>query len=62
MRLIDGTRIRVHVLTVLDDHSRCVLAARVAKAENTEAAISVVSQAVAKWGLADRFRFDRGST
>ncbi len=62
VRLIDGTRIRVWVLSILDDHSRFVLAAIVAKAEDTEAAISVVAKAVKKWGLADRFQFDRGSS
>jgi transposase InsO family protein len=61
VRLIDGTRIWVHVLTTLDDHSRAVLAAVVAKEEDTEAAITVFDKAVAKWGLADRFQFDKGS-
>jgi len=61
VRLLDGTRVQVWVLSVLDDHSRAVLAALVAKAEDIQAAISVVAKAVAKWGLADRFQFDRGS-
>lgn len=61
VRFIDGTRIEVTVLSVLDDHSRAVLAAVVAVTEDTEAAITVTSQAIAKWGLADRFQFDRGS-
>jgi hypothetical protein len=29
--------------------------------EDIEAAVTVTSQAIAKWGLADRFQFDRGS-
>jgi len=61
VRMTDGTRINVHVLSVLDDYSRNVLAARVASAESEEAAISVFEQAVGKWGLADRFQFDGGS-
>lgn len=49
------------MLTILDDHSRSVLAALIAKEEDIEAAITVLCKAVAKWGLADRFQFDRGS-
>jgi len=61
VRLVDGTRIQVYVLSVLDDYSRAILAAVVANAEDTEAAIAVVIKAIAKWGVADRFQFDRGS-
>ena len=61
VRLVDGTRVEVKVLSILDDHSRAVLAAIIAAAEDTEAAIAVTSKAIAKWGLADRFQFDRGS-
>lgn len=61
VRLEDGVRIRVHVLSILDDHSRAILAAVVARSESTEAAIAVFEKAVLKWGLADRFQFDRGS-
>ena len=61
VRLQDGTRIDVHVLSILDSYSRAILAVHVAPAENTEAAICVFEKAVAKWGFADRFQFDRGS-
>jgi transposase InsO family protein len=61
VRFVDGTRVYVHVLSILDDHSRAVLAGVVAKQEDTEAAIRVFDKAVLKWGLADRFQFDRGS-
>jgi len=61
VRLKDGARIRPHVLSILDDHSRAVLAAVVARSESTEAAIAVFEKAALKWGLADRFQFDRGS-
>lgn len=61
VRLLDGARIRVHVLSILDDCSRAILAVLVALSESSEAAISVFEKAVAKWGLADRFQFDLGS-
>jgi transposase InsO family protein len=54
-------RVLVHVLSVLDDHSRYVLAAQLASCESEAAAIGVFEQAVGKWGLADRFQFDAGS-
>lgn len=61
VRLKDGARVYVHVFSILDDYSRYVLAARIATAANTEAALAVFERAVAKWGLADRFQFDQGS-
>ena len=54
-------RIRVHVLSVLDDYSRAILAARVSAAESTDAAIAVFQMAVERWGLPERMQFDRGS-
>ena len=50
-------RVAVHVLTILDDHSRYVLGVVVACTECTEAAIRVLEKAAAKWGLAERFQF-----
>jgi putative transposase len=61
VRLKDGTRIEVHVLSVLECYSRSILAVHVAPAEDTEATICVFEKAVAKWGFAERFQFDRGS-
>jgi putative transposase len=61
VRFVDGMRAQVHVLTVLDDHSRNALAAVVAGAEDAAAAVTVFEKAVSKWGIADRFQFDRGS-
>lgn len=49
MRLVDGTRAEVKVLSVLVNHSRAVLAAVVAMAEDVEAAVTVTSKAIAKW-------------
>ena len=62
MRLKDGGRIAVHVLSILDDYSRAILAVLVALAENIVAAIRVFQKAAAKYGLPDRFQFDRGSS
>lgn len=56
-----GGSLHVHVLSVLDDFSRAILACVVALAENTEATVKVFKKAVLRWGLADRFQFDRGS-
>jgi len=61
VRLKAGGRVHVHVLSILDDYSRYVLAACIAAAANTKAALRVFETAVAKWGLADRFQFDLGS-
>lgn len=61
VRLMDGTRVQVHVLSVLDDHSRALLGAVIANAEDTAATIRVIEKAVLKWGLPDRMQFDRGS-
>lgn len=59
--VIDGHRVLVHVLSVIDDYSRAILAARVAASESTEAAIDVFQTAAEQWGLPDRMQFDRGS-
>ena len=61
VHLKDGGSVSVHVLSVLDDYSRAILACVVALAENIEATIRVFQKAVLRWGLADRFQFDRGS-
>lgn len=61
VRLKDGGRIAVHVLSILDDFSRAILAVLVALGETVEAAIGVFQKAAAIYGLPDRFQFDRGS-
>jgi len=61
VRLVSGKTVQVHVLTVLDDHTRHVLAAVVALGEDTAAAVRAFCLAVAKYGLPDRMQFDRGS-
>ena len=59
--LINGQTIRVHVLSILDDFSRYILAAIIAAAENIEAAVRVFRLAASKWGIALRMQFDRAS-
>lgn len=55
------TSVRVHVLSVLDDHTRAVLAPHVAQSEDAKAAITVFQKAAARYGLPERMQFDRGS-
>jgi len=59
--LQSGVAIRLHVLSVLDDHSRSILGAIVASGETTEAAITVFQKAALRYGLPQRMQFDRGS-
>ena len=59
--LINGQTIRVHVLSILDDFSRYILAAIIAAAENIAAAVRVFRLAASKWGIAERMQFDRAS-
>lgn len=59
--LINGQTVRVHVLSILDDFSRYILAAIIAAAENIEAAVRVFRLAASKWGIALRMQFDRAS-
>jgi hypothetical protein len=61
VRLRSGDVIRVHVLSVLDDHSRAILAALVAPGEDTVATIAVFQKAALRYGLPERMQFDRGS-
>jgi len=61
VRFTDGTRRRVHVLSVLDDYSRYVLAAVTSPTESMPGTVRALRQAIARFGLADRMQFDRGS-
>jgi putative transposase len=61
VRFVNGQSVRAHVLTVLDDHSRAVLAAHIANSEDTVAAITAFAKAAARYGLPGRMQFDRGS-
>ncbi|MFQ5426164.1 MAG: DDE-type integrase/transposase/recombinase [Gaiellales bacterium] len=59
--LTDRTHRRVHVLSILDDYSRYVCAALIARGEDIPATVRVARTAIAKFGLPDRFQYDRGS-
>jgi transposase InsO family protein len=61
VRLMSGEVALVHVLTILDDFSRAVLAAVISLAEDTDAVIRVFQRAAERFGLCDRMQFDRGS-
>jgi transposase InsO family protein len=61
VHLVCGESVRAHVITVLDDHSRAVLAAHIANSESTVAAIAAFAKAAARYGLPERMQFDRGS-
>jgi len=61
VRLVAGGSVRVHVVSVLDDYSRAILAAHVAGAEDTAATISAFCKAAARYGLPGRMQFDRGA-
>ncbi len=54
--LINGKTLRVHVLSILDDFSRYILAAIIAPAENIAAAVRVFRLAASKWGIALRMQ------
>lgn len=57
----DGRHRRLHVLSVLEDFSRSILAVIIAASENLAAAVRVLRLALSKYGLPERFQFDRGS-
>jgi transposase InsO family protein len=61
VRFKNGDVLHLHVLTVIDDFSRCVLACVVAREEDLTATVRVFEAAVLRWGLPERIQFDRGS-
>lgn len=61
VRFADGTHRAVHVLSILDDFSRFVLACIIALAENIAASVRVTRMAIERFGLPTRMQFDRGS-
>lgn len=52
---------RVHVLSIIDDYSRYILASVVSRGEDTAAAVRVIRLALDTYGLPERMQFDRGS-
>jgi transposase InsO family protein len=61
VRLKSGVRINFHVLTILDDASRDVLAAIVAPTPDLAAAVRVFRLAAKRWGLPNLLYADRAS-
>jgi transposase InsO family protein len=59
--LTSGVKIDFHVLTVLEDVSRAVLAAIVTLSPDLAAAVRVLRLAARRWGLCHRFYADRAS-
>jgi transposase InsO family protein len=58
---IGGSSQRIHVLSVIDDFSRFILAAVAAAGETIAAAVRVTMLALRKYGVPGRMQFDRGS-
>jgi transposase InsO family protein len=61
VRMADGRRRKVCVLSIQDAFSRCILAACIAPSESLASAVVVTRRAIARWGVAERFQMDRGS-
>ena len=61
VRLTNGDWLEFHVITVLDDMSRSVLAAVIVLTPDLRAAVRVFRLAAKRWGLPDRIYADRAS-
>jgi len=61
VKLKDKTVLGIHVLTILDDATRAILAIFVALSPNLHAAVAVFRRAAQRWGLPDRLYADRAS-
>lgn len=61
VRLLSGITLLVHVLSILDDASRAVLAALVALSPTLAVAVLAFRRAALRWGLPDRAYADRAS-
>jgi transposase InsO family protein len=61
VRLVNGREILVHVLSILDDATRAVLAALVTSSVDLGAAVRTYRLAVLRWGLPKRLYADRAS-
>lgn len=61
VRLISKKTLIFHILTVLDDASRAVLAALVVLSPNLSAAVRVIRRALKRWGLPNKIYVDRAS-
>lgn len=61
VKLADGKKIAVHVLTILDDFSRATLAWLVTPSPDLRSAIEVFRSAARRWGLPHKFYADCAS-
>jgi len=61
VRMADGKRRKVCVLSVLEAFSRYILAVVIAPSESLASAVAVTRRAIARWGVAERYQMDRGS-
>lgn len=59
--LESGAIVKVHVLSIIDDATRAVLAARVVESPTMAEAVRVFREAVQRWGLCAQFYADRAS-
>lgn len=59
--LVSGKKLVFHILTILDDASRAVLAAIIALTPDLAAAVRVFRLAASRWGLPGRLYADRAS-
>jgi putative transposase len=60
-RFIDGRKLRLQILSILDDATRFILRALVVPSESMYAAVTVFKQAGERYGLPAKFYADRGS-
>lgn len=61
VRLTSGETVSVHVLSVLDDATRAILAALVVPSPDLGAAVRTFQQAALRWGLPEKLYADRAS-
>jgi putative transposase len=61
VRLVSGIELVFHVLSILDDATRAVLAAIVVATPDLAAAVRVFRMAALRWGLPDQLYADRAS-
>ncbi len=61
VRLASREELKVHVLSILDDATRAILAALVVPSPDLGAAVRTFQQAALRWGLPERLYADRAS-
>lgn len=61
VRFHSRIEVQVHILTILDDFSRAILASAVVRTPDLRAAVLVFRMAARRWGLPARFYADRAS-